>query len=136
MPAWTERNPADLGIALVEMLAYVGDALSYQQDAIATEAYLGTARRRVSVTAPDIEHLHHRLVQLGHGHRRAVLILWAWTAILSAVVLVPTYTNRGNALVVPLIAGLGVGLYTLLHPDVRRRNLEIVPGDESPSDVA
>ena len=31
------------------MLAYVGDHLSYQQDAVATEAYLGTARRRVSV---------------------------------------------------------------------------------------
>ena len=49
MPQWRERNPADLGVALVEMLAYVGDHLSYQQDAVATEAYLGTARRRVSV---------------------------------------------------------------------------------------
>ncbi len=49
MPEWRERNPADLGIALVETLAYVGDYLSYQQDAAATEAYLGTARRRASV---------------------------------------------------------------------------------------
>ena len=49
MPHWRERNPADLGVALVETLAYVGDHLSYQQDAVATEAYLGTARRRVSV---------------------------------------------------------------------------------------
>ncbi|NEQ30830.1 MAG: putative baseplate assembly protein [Leptolyngbya sp. SIO4C5] len=49
MPQGFERNPADVGIALVELLAYVGDHLSYQQDAIATEAYLGTARRRTSV---------------------------------------------------------------------------------------
>lgn len=49
IPDWQERNPADLQIALVELLAYVGDYLSYQQDSIATEAYLGTARRRVSV---------------------------------------------------------------------------------------
>lgn len=49
MPQWKERNIADLGITLVELLAYLGDNLSYQQDAIATEAYLGTARRRVSV---------------------------------------------------------------------------------------
>jgi hypothetical protein len=49
MPQWRERNPADLGIALVELLAYVGDHLSYQQDATQTEAYLGTARRRISV---------------------------------------------------------------------------------------
>jgi hypothetical protein len=49
MPQWTERNAADEGIALVELLAYVGDHLSYQQDVIATEAYLDTARRRISV---------------------------------------------------------------------------------------
>jgi hypothetical protein len=49
MPDWKERSPADLGITLVELLAYVGDYLSYRQDAITTEAYLGTARQRVSV---------------------------------------------------------------------------------------
>ena len=49
MPDWRERNPADLGIALVELMAYVGDYLSYQQDAVSTEAYLRTARRRASV---------------------------------------------------------------------------------------
>jgi hypothetical protein len=48
LPDWQERNAADLGIVLVELLAYVGDYLSYQQDAVSTEAYLGTARRRVS----------------------------------------------------------------------------------------
>ena len=48
-PEWKERNPADLGIALVELLAYVADYLSYQQDAISTEAYFGTARRRISI---------------------------------------------------------------------------------------
>jgi len=49
LPKWTERHEADVGIALVELLAYVADGLSYYQDAVATEAYLGTARRRVSV---------------------------------------------------------------------------------------
>ncbi|QXE38319.1 putative baseplate assembly protein [Streptomyces sp. GMY02] len=48
-PAWTERNAADLGITLVELLAQAADRISYQQDAVATEAYLDTARRRVSV---------------------------------------------------------------------------------------
>jgi hypothetical protein len=36
-------------IALVELLAYVGDQLSYYQDAVANEAYLETARQRISV---------------------------------------------------------------------------------------
>ncbi|HEX7156378.1 MAG TPA: hypothetical protein VF229_04130, partial [Burkholderiaceae bacterium] len=49
MPGWTETHEPDEGIALVEILAYVGDYLSYYQDAVATEAYLGTARRRLSV---------------------------------------------------------------------------------------
>lgn len=49
MPTWRERNPADLLVTAVEALAYVGDRLSYAQDAVATEAYLGTARQRVSV---------------------------------------------------------------------------------------
>ena len=49
LPDWTARTPADLGVALVELLAYAGDLLSYRQDAIGTEAYLGTARLRGSV---------------------------------------------------------------------------------------
>jgi hypothetical protein len=49
LPDWRERNPADLGVTLVELLAYVGDQLSYQQDAIGTEAYLNSARKRVSL---------------------------------------------------------------------------------------
>ena len=42
MPDWKERNPADIGVVLLELLAYVGDHLSYYQDTVATEAYLGT----------------------------------------------------------------------------------------------
>ncbi len=49
MPEWKERHVPDIGVALVEVLAYVGDYLSYYQDAVATEAYLDTARRRISV---------------------------------------------------------------------------------------
>ena len=49
MPDWKERHVPDQGITLVELLAYVGDHLSYYQDAVATEAYLDTARQRISV---------------------------------------------------------------------------------------
>ena len=62
-PRWPERNPADLGVALVETLAYVADQLSYRQDVVATEAYLGTARLRTSIRR------HARLVdyRIGEG---------------------------------------------------------------------
>ena len=49
MPAWRERNPADLWIAVVEAVAFRGDEIAYFQDAVGTEAYLGTARQRISV---------------------------------------------------------------------------------------
>lgn len=49
LPDWRERHVPDLGLTLVELLAYVADMLSYYQDAVATEAYLDTARQRISV---------------------------------------------------------------------------------------
>ena len=48
-PGWTDRSTADAHVALVELLADVGDRLAYEQDAAATEAYLGTARSRISL---------------------------------------------------------------------------------------
>ncbi|MGI9021943.1 MAG: glycosyltransferase family 4 protein [Acidimicrobiales bacterium] len=83
-------------------------------------AILRRAVRRASVSEADKEHLHHRLMEMGHGPRRSVLILWAWTAVLSGVVLVPAFTNQGNAIVPFLVAGLGVLLYTFFHPMVRQ----------------
>ncbi|HZR42828.1 MAG TPA: putative baseplate assembly protein, partial [Ktedonobacteraceae bacterium] len=49
IPGWQETHVPDIGITLVEILAYAGDYLSYYQDAVSTEAYLGTARQRISV---------------------------------------------------------------------------------------
>ncbi len=76
--------------------------------------------RRTRLTGADKDHLHHRLMRLGHGYRRSVLILWAWTAILSGFVLYPTFTQRGNGVIPFAAAGLGVALYTLFHPGLRR----------------
>ena len=75
---------------------------------------------RRSFLVADREHLHHRLMRLGHGPRRAVVILWLWTALLSAVALIPTYTNRGNAIVPLALAGLALLLFTYFHPGLMR----------------
>ena len=63
LPTWEGRSPADPGIALVELLAHAADVHSYHQDAVATESYLNTARRRISVRR------HARLLDyyLGEG---------------------------------------------------------------------
>lgn len=83
-------------------------------------AIIRRATRRSGVAVADKDHLHHRLMRLGHGHRRSVLILWAWTAILSGFVLYPTYASEGDALVPFGIAALALVLYTLFHPGLRR----------------
>lgn len=49
LPDWTDTNPADPTVMMIELFAAVGDRLAYWQDAAAAEAYLGTARRRTSV---------------------------------------------------------------------------------------
>jgi hypothetical protein len=63
-PGWTERLPADLGIALVELFAYAGDHLGYYQDAAGTEAYLDTCLHRISAAR------HARLVDYRVHHGR------------------------------------------------------------------
>jgi len=75
-------------------------------------------RKGVSISAADKEHLHHRLMRLGHGHRRTVLILWGWTALLCGVVLFSTLSGSGEA-ALPFAGGaLGLVLYTIFHPGV------------------
>ena len=48
-PSWTEQHEADIGMVLLELLAYTGDQLSYYQDAVSNELYLDTARQRITV---------------------------------------------------------------------------------------
>jgi UDP-GlcNAc:undecaprenyl-phosphate GlcNAc-1-phosphate transferase len=40
-------------------------------------------RRGQSPFAPDKQHLHHRLLEYGHSHRRAVLVMWLWAALIA-----------------------------------------------------
>jgi UDP-GlcNAc:undecaprenyl-phosphate/decaprenyl-phosphate GlcNAc-1-phosphate transferase len=56
-------------------------------------AIVRRASKRQALDVADKGHLHHRLMNLGHGHRRSVLILWTWTALLSAFVLYPVLTD-------------------------------------------
>lgn len=84
-------------------------------------AIVRRASQRSGVSIADKGHLHHRLMNLGHGQRRAVLVLWVWTALLSAMVLSPVYTNRSD-LYVPLgIVAFSLVLYTLFAPGIRAR---------------
>ena len=98
------------------------------------------ATSRRSLSTADKGHLHHRLMDLGHGHRRSVVILWTWTLLLSAFVLYPTLSGRNPAYLPFGIIALAIVLFTVLHPSVRARRREtldptsdtgVEPGDQS-----
>ena len=79
-------------------------------------AIIRRAGQRTSPAVADLNHLHHRLMRLGHGHRPAVLILWAWTALLSGAVLWPGITNSHNEIPPIAVGALSILLYTLFAP--------------------
>ncbi len=99
-------------------------------------ALLRRARSRQGLASADKGHLHHRLMEMGHGHRRSVVILWMWTALLSGFVLYPTLTDQNPTYLPFGIAIIGVVLYTVLHPSVRaqrRTNATPRSGIERPT---
>jgi UDP-GlcNAc:undecaprenyl-phosphate GlcNAc-1-phosphate transferase len=74
--------------------------------------------------APDKQHLHHRLLEIGHSHRRAVLIMYLWAALMAfGTVLVSLYSGRTWTWVaVGSMAAVTVGA-TFLLPKLHRPEL-------------
>ncbi len=87
-------------------------------------AIVRRASSRRAIDEADKGHLHHRLMDLGHGQRRSVLILWAWTALLSAFVLYPVLTGENPNYLPFGVVALMIVLYTVLHPSVRQRHVD------------
>jgi len=86
VPSWGATSEADMGILLAELIAYVGDQLSYQQDAIATEAYLLTARSRISLR-------RHALLVDYHVHDGCNARAWVHLHVTAQVFLDRTVTR-------------------------------------------
>jgi len=70
-------------------------------------AVLRRTRARRSPFAPDKMHLHHRLLEIGHSQRRAVLLMYAWSALLGFGGVVVS-VSRGPALPLSLLAALAI----------------------------
>ena len=80
---------------------------------------------------PDKNHIHHRLMRLGHGHKRTVVILWLWTALLCGFVLLPLFDTQASVFI-PLGVGLLlIGLFTWFSPFVSRFYSKREEGDRT-----
>jgi UDP-GlcNAc:undecaprenyl-phosphate/decaprenyl-phosphate GlcNAc-1-phosphate transferase len=70
--------------------------------------------------SPDKHHLHHRLLEIGHSHRRAVLIMWLWAGLIAfGGVLASLYAGRVTVVVLGVWVVLTV-LLTFAVPRVQR----------------
>lgn len=132
IPDWKERHAPDLGIALVELLAYTGDYLSYYQDAVGTEAYLDTARRRISLRR------HARLVdyRLHEGCNARAWVCVETEGKEDGVSLLPKHfffvtrldrlqVTGGVALTEDDLRNIPAGAYEVFEPLVKNREKEI-----------
>ena len=88
------------------------------------DVVLAIARRTLagrSPFAPDKQHLHHRLLERGHSHARAVLVMYLWSAVIAFGVTavafqLPTLTLLVSVAAVVLVATL----VTMNIPRLRR----------------
>ncbi|HET9499983.1 MAG TPA: MraY family glycosyltransferase [Marmoricola sp.] len=87
-------------------------------------AVVRRTRRGQMFYQPDKEHLHHRLLEIGHSQRRAVLIIWLWAGLIGfGTVLVSLYT------------GWWVWLFVLAWSVVTAVMTFVVPRLQRPSDL-
>ncbi len=100
-------------------------------------AVVRRTRQGRSPFAPDKQHLHHRMLEIGHSHRRAVVIMWLWAALIAfGTVLASLYVGwkMWTALGVMAVVVL---VLTFLVPVVHRRHLGVAaePVGAEPSET-
>lgn len=101
-------SPTALGladvVALLNPLLVVG-AVCFIPVLDLLLAVIRRTRAGVSPFSPDKMHLHHRLLSLGHSHRRSVLLIYTWTALIAFGAVATTLVDPR---VVAVVVGFGV----------------------------
>lgn len=82
-------------------------------------AIVRRARKRRPIFHADKEHMHHRLLEIGHGHRQAVLIMYVWSAAVGGLTLTLSIVPNRVFAILFLALALGLFLYTLVPRIVR-----------------
>ena len=88
-------------------------------------AVLRRTRRGRSPFAPDKQHLHHRLLEMGHSQRRTVWLMYGWTAVVAAAAVALAFVPVSYALLI-LVVGFVLLAAVALKPrwDRTRRTRE------------
>jgi UDP-GlcNAc:undecaprenyl-phosphate GlcNAc-1-phosphate transferase len=76
-------------------------------------AIVRRARARRPLWHADKQHIHHRLMDLGHGHRQAVLVMYVWSALAAGAGLAFSFLDPSNVIFALPVAVGAIVLYTL-----------------------
>ena len=78
-------------------------------------------RKGIGIAHADKEHIHHRLMDIGHSHRQAVLLMYLWSALLASSALAMTFVPS-RTLAVGFLVGIAAILVGTAVPRMRRAN--------------
>jgi len=76
-------------------------------------------RKGMPISHADKEHIHHRLLNMGHSQRQAVLLLYFWTALLCGTSLAVKFMNNNKVLYIMLALAIG-GFFLTAIPRIVR----------------
>ncbi|HEX8099023.1 MAG TPA: MraY family glycosyltransferase [Actinomycetota bacterium] len=82
-------------------------------------AIIRRVRKGRAVFAPDKEHIHHQLREVGHTHRQAVVIMYFWSVLLAGSALAVAFIN--GRIVVGSIVVVALALFVATLEPARRR---------------
>lgn len=87
-------------------------------------AVIRRTRAGRSPFSPDKMHLHHRLLELGHSHRNAVLAMYTLAALVAFGTVLLSLAGGWLPVAAFFLAALGILIFVLIRP---RRNLRPTP---------
>jgi UDP-GlcNAc:undecaprenyl-phosphate/decaprenyl-phosphate GlcNAc-1-phosphate transferase len=138
--ATTTADPQAFNTGLGSLPLYLGLLIPISVLAVPfvdlTLAVFRRVSRFRSPFAPDKRHMHHRLLEIGHSHRRAVLLLYFWSALLSFGGVGLSYRNRTSLVITVLVVLAVVGLLVSLLPPLWTRSRGRPRHAEARSDAA
>ncbi|GAB2600870.1 MraY family glycosyltransferase [Streptomyces capparidis] len=87
-----------------------------------TDLILAVVRRTWNGQSPfaaDKQHLHHRLLEIGHSHSRAVLIMYFWSALIALGTVAFSVQSNTTVLLLAVLVLCAIGLVVLMLPRFR-----------------
>jgi UDP-GlcNAc:undecaprenyl-phosphate GlcNAc-1-phosphate transferase len=95
-------------------------------------AVIRRVSRGRSPFAADKRHLHHRLLEIGHSHRRSVLLLYFWSALLAFGGVGLSIFHGPWVLVLMLSAGAALGVLVSVVPRWQGRGKRVLDASQTP----